>query len=138
MRRIVAREHTGLTRRRHPAGVRAEVQAVDHRPGRAERPRGDANAGDGHRHRRPVGSAARVAAEDGRLVPAAGRPGRAADRQCPRPRLRHRPRRATPPAGEPAVGHQRRGPRARHLPVGRGDLASAVRRPPGRLLRPVR
>ena len=36
----------------------------------------------------------------------------------------------------PAVGHQRAGPRARHLPVRGGDPAATVRRPPRRLLRP--
>ena len=95
MRRIVAREHTSLVPDADPAAVRERVQAVGQRPERAERARRHAHPGDGHRHRRPVRRAARVAAQDGRLLPAAGRPGRAPDRQRARPRLRHRPRRAT-------------------------------------------
>jgi hypothetical protein len=55
------------SRRRHPAAVRERVQAVDQRPERAERACRDADARDGHRHRRPVRGAARVSAQDGRV-----------------------------------------------------------------------
>ena len=106
--RIVAREHTSLlddeTRLQYENGFKQPAQ----RPAGAERPGRHADAGDGHRHRRPVRGAARLAAPDRRLLPAAGRPGRPAHRQRARPGLRHRPGRAAAPARRPAVGDQRR------------------------------
>ena len=77
-----------------------------------------------------------LAAPHRRVLPAAGRPGRAAHRQRAQPRLRHRPRRAPAQARRPAVGDQRRGPAAGHLPAGRGDPAPPVHRPPRRRIRP--
>ncbi len=117
MRRVVAREHTSLLDRRDAARLRGRLQGRRRRPAGAQRAGRHPDAGDGHRHRRPVRGDARLAAAHRRVLPAAGRPRRAAHRQRAQPRLRHRPRRAAAQARRPAVGDQRRGPPTRDLPA---------------------
>ena len=81
MRRIVAREHTSLLDDATRLKYENRFKQGQTRPERTERPGRHAHAGDGHRHRRPVRRAPGLAAQDSRLVPAADRPGRSADRQ---------------------------------------------------------
>ena len=114
-------------RRRDAAGVRERLQGQRQRTPVAQRAGGDTDARDGHRHRRPVDRHARLVAAQRRVLPAARRPCRPPDRQRAQPRVRHRPRRPAAAAGRSAVGDQRRGAPARHLPRCRGDPAPPVR-----------
>ena len=88
--------------------TRTGSRAAQDRPAGAQRAGRHADAGDGHRHRRPVDGDAGLAAAHRGVVPAAGRPRRPPHRQRAQPRLRLRPRRAAAPARRPAVDDQRR------------------------------
>ena len=126
--RVVAREHTSLLPDEVAAAVRDPVQGQRQEPAGTQRPGRHAHPGDGHRHRRPVDGDAGVAAAQRGVVPAAGRPRRPPDRQRAQPRLRLRARRAAAAARRPALGGQRPGAPAGHLPRRRGHPAPAVPR----------
>ena len=80
LERIFATEHTGLLSREEREQIEEEFKEGNE-PGRAESVRVHADAGDGHRHRRPVGRDALLGAADHGQLPAADRPRRPQDRQ---------------------------------------------------------